>query len=275
MSQKKKRDRTPNVPRSAGPATSTATSQSSGASKQQSGKSQPSRMSQRERKRRQNWIIMGVVSVVAMIAVAALILLNTANSQATGEPPAATTLPAELISGSTKGRADAPVKVEVFSDFECPACKNFALGLEKQLDENYIATGKVLFDYKHYPLPQHNPSANWAANAAECAADQGRFWDMQAFLFQEGGTALPNNFTQGRLRNMAAALGLDTGKFNDCLSREQFGQIVQDDLKEAQRLRVTATPTFFVNGQMVDTATQGFQGVISAIDAALAQAGQS
>lgn len=272
---KKKRDRVPNVPRSTGPEAPASTGKSTGTASQQSGKGSSARMSQRNRKRRQNWIWLGMVGIVAVVIVAALILLNNASTQASGEPPTASDLPAELISGSTKGKADAPVKVLVFSDFECPACKNFAEGLEKQLDEQYVKTGKILYDYKHYPLPQHNPAAKYAANAAECAADQGRFWDMHAYLFQEGGTALPNNLTQGRLRGMAAALGLDTGKFDDCLGREQFGEIVNADLNEARQLRVDSTPTIFVDGQKVDIATQGYQGVITAIDAALAEAGQS
>ncbi|MCS6843157.1 MAG: DsbA family protein [Caldilineales bacterium] len=286
MAQKKKRDRTPNVPRDTGP---TAPAGSTGSTKQaapksgqpsaakasQSAKKSSAAMSQRERKRRQQWIITAAVAVAAVALVALLIVLNNRErSQASGTPPAPSTLPADLISWSTKGRADAPVTVTVFSDFECPACKSFAQGIEKQIEEKYVLTGKVRYEYKHLPLPQHNPGANWAANAAECAADQGRFWDMHAYLFQEGGTALSNNFTQGRLRDMAAALGLDTAKFNDCLSREQFGDRVQADVREARRLNVNSTPTVFVNGQRVDIAAQGYQGVITAIEAALAAAGQ-
>jgi protein-disulfide isomerase len=272
---KKKRDRVPNVPRSTGPEMSTTANKTTSAAKPQSGKAPSARMSQRDRKRRQSWIWLGAIGVVAVVLVVALVLLNNASTQASGAPPAASDLPTELISGSTKGNAAAPVEVVIFSDFECPACKNFVESIEKQLDESYIKTGKILYDYKHYPLPQHNPAAKYAANAAECAADQGRFWDMHAYLFQEGGTALPNNLTQGRLKSMAAALGLDTGKFNDCLSREQFGDIVNADINEARQLRVNSTPSVFVNDQMVDIGSLGYQGVITAIDAALAAAGQS
>lgn len=281
MAQKKKRNRTPNVPRDLGP---TNPSSSTGAAPVGSAKpgsskaAQPAKrsgMSQRERKRRQQWIITAVVAVAAVALVALLIFLNNRErTQASSTPPASANLPPELVNWSTKGKADAPVTVTVYSDFECPACKSFSQSVEKQIDEQYVLTGKVRFEYKHLPLPQHNPGANWAANAAECAADQGRFWDMHAYLFQEGGTALPNNFTQGRLRSMAAALGLDTEKFNTCLSREQFGDRVQADVREARQLNVNATPTIFVNGQRVDIATQGYQGVITAIEAALAAAGQ-
>lgn len=272
---KKKRDRVPNVPRSTGPEAPAATGKSSTATKQQSGKTASTRKSQRDRKRQQSWILLGLAGIAAVALVVVLILVNNSSSKASGNPPAASDLPAELINGSAKGKPDAPVKVVIFSDFECPACKNFAEGIEKQLDEQYIKTGKVFYDYKHYPLPQHNPGAKYAANASECAADQGRFWDMHAYLFQEGGTALPNNLTQGRLRSMAAALGLDTARFDDCLSREQFGNIVNADLAEARQLRVDATPTIFVDGQKVNIAAQGYQGVIAAIEAALAKAGQN
>lgn len=274
MSQKKKRDRVPNVPKETDPAASASSTGSASASQKSSATSKPTdtkRTSQRARKRQQQRMWMMIAALGAIVVVAALIFINT-QSQAAGTPPPASALAPDLINGSARGAADAPVNVTVYSDFECPACKTFAESAEKQLDEEYVATGKVLLEYKHYPLPQHEPGATWAANAAECAADQGKFWEMHDFLFQEQGKQGANTFTQGRLRSMGEALGLDTGKFNDCLSREQFRQTIRDDVNEARQLGVNATPTIYVNGQQV---VFSYPEIKAAIDAALAQAGQS
>ncbi len=273
MSQKKKRDRVPNVPKDTGPQSST-TATNGGSTSQKSSTAAKStearRTSQRERKRQQQRMWMIIAALGAIAVVGALIFANS-QSQAAGTPPPATTLAPELISGSTKGAADAPVNVTVYSDFECPACKAFAESAGRQLDEEYVATGKVLFDYNHYPLPQYEPGATWAANAAECAAVQGKFWEMHDFLFQEQGKQGTNTFTQGRLRSMGEALGLDAGEFSDCLSREEFRQTIRDDVNQARQLGVNATPTIYVNGQQV---LFSYPEIKAAIDAALAQAGQ-
>lgn len=276
MSQKKKKDRTPNVPTGTAPQQPAAASGSKGSSSTAVASTKPAakRSSQRERQRRQNRMMLIGGGVIAVLVVAGLILLNS-RGQAAATPPAASNLPAELVSGSTKGDPNAQVKVAVYSDFECPACKSFAESFGRQVDEQYVKTGKILFEYKHYPLPQHEPGATYAANAAECAADQGKFWEMHDYLFQEQGKQGAQTFTLGRLRSMGEALGLDTGNFNSCLSRQEFQEKITADTREARQLGVNATPTFFVNGQYVDLNTGGFQALLNAIDAALSQAGQS
>lgn len=213
------------------------------------------------------WIAAGAI----VVAIVALIVINNTTAATAGAPPPASDLPAELVNRAVKGDPAASVVVTEYSDFECPACKNFAEGLAKQLEEEYVKSGKILFEYKHFPLPQHEPGATWAANAAECAADQGRFWDMHDYLFQEQGKQGPNTFTQARLRNMAEELGLNTGQFNQCLSSQEHAQKIRDDVAEARQLFVNATPTIFVNGQRVDFSYPAIKAVI---DAELAKAGQ-
>lgn len=251
MAKKKKRDRTPNIP-----TTETQPAQPQKASRRRSSASS----SRRRNSQMWVWIAAGVI----VVAIAALIIINNTTAATAGAPPPPSQLPAELVNRSLKGNPAATVVVTEYSDFECPACKSFAEGLAKQLEEEYVTTGKVLLEYKHYPLPQHEPGASWAANAAECAADQGRFWEMHDYLFQEQGKQGPNTFTQARLRTMAGELGLNTSQFNECLSSQEHAQKIRDDVAEARQLFVNATPTIFVNGQRVDFSYPAIRAVIEA-----------
>lgn len=254
---KKKRRRTPNIPQSSAQPVAPA----SGTSK---------RKSQRQRRRQRNTtLFLGAVVVVVAIVAVLLVMSNTSQSVVAAPPPPSDLDP-ELISGSAMGSPSAPVVLTEFSDFECPACKSFSESSKERLVEEYIKTGQVRLEYKHFPLPQHEPGATWAATAAECAGDQERFWDMHDYLFQEQGKQGPNTFTQGRLKSMGAALGLDSGQFDQCLSRQEHAQKIQDDISEARQLFVNSTPSFFVNGQLVAAPT--YDNVRAAIDAALAEA---
>ena len=122
-------------------------------------------MSQRDRKRRQN-IYLAIGAVVAALVVLIGIISSdqsepTAGLQ-TGRGGDRSTRRA-YIARNVKGSPDAKVVVTEYSDFECPYCKTFAQTTQKQLEEEYIKTGKVRFEFKHFPLPQHNPSATFAA----------------------------------------------------------------------------------------------------------------
>lgn len=258
MAKKSKKSRTPNIP---------ATAQSSASQAEAPKKRVSRRQQRRNRGQRWLWIAAGVIVVI----VAVVIILNNTQSATAGTPPPAVDLPAEFVDRNTKGNPQSPVVVTEYSDFECPACKTFAEGLARQLSDEYIKTGKILFEYKHYPLQKHEPGATWAANAAECAADQGKFWEMHDYLFQEQGKQGPNTFTQARLRAMAEALELDSGQFNDCLGRQEHAQRIRDDVAEARSLAVNATPSFFINGQPVEFSYPAIQALI---EAELARAGQ-
>lgn len=239
---KKKRTRTPNVPQT--PTQTTAVTPQKKTSK-----------SARARKQDKTTMYLLIAGAAVAIAVIALIVLQNRSQAQVSQPPVAeSTLPEALLVRNVKGAADAPVTVTVFSDFECPACKSFVSGAEKALDEEYVANGLVRFEYKHFPLPQHNPSATQGALASECAADQGQFWPMHDYLFQEAGKAGTSTFTLTRLKAMAESLGLDVTAFAKCVSEQEHYQLVRDQIREGQQLGVNATPTIFVNGQKVDNS---------------------
>jgi protein-disulfide isomerase len=255
----KKKAKSPNIPQST-PQTSQVTASTS-----------KQRKSAKQRKQQQNqmWLVIAAVAVVVVIG--ALIVLNNRSQAQVSAPPVVSSLPPELVSRNVKGSPEAKVVITEFSDFQCPACKGFAQGTAKIIEEEYVKTGLARLEYKYLPLPQFEPGATNAALAAECAADQGMFWEMHDYLFQEQGKQGPNTFTQIRLRTMANELGLNASQFEQCLSRQTHAGKVQENVAEARQLRVSSTPTILVNGQRV--ASPSLTELRSAIDAALQEQG--
>ncbi|MCA9870858.1 MAG: DsbA family protein [Caldilineae bacterium] len=252
---KKKKSRTPNVP--------TSTTQTTS----QKRSSKPVRA---RKKDRTTMYLLAAGAAIAIAVIALIVLQNRSQAQVSQPPAVSTVITEGLTDRNVKGSADAPVTVTVYSDFECPACKSFATGAEQSLDADYVNNGLVRLEYKHFPLPQHNPSATQGALAAECAADQGQFWPMHDYLFQEAGKAGTSTFTLSRLRSMSDALGLDTAEFSKCVSQSKYAQQVRDDIREGQQLGVNATPTIYVNGQKVDNS---YSLIKAKIDEELAKQG--
>jgi protein-disulfide isomerase len=143
--------------------------------------------------------------------------------------------------GPSRGSEGAPITIVEFSDFQCPYCKQATQVVEQVLKE-YKSEVKIIF--KHMPLPNH-PLAFKAAEAAVCAAEQGRFWPYHDRLF--GSTDLS---AEG-LKKTAVELGLDAGRFNACVGSEAARAVVLSNLQEARRLGIQGTPTFIVNGRVL------------------------
>lgn len=142
-----------------------------------------------------------------------------------------------------KGTAGAKLTVIEFTDFQCDACARHALETQPVLDEQFVETGKVQWVVKHFPLREHDRSAV-AAAAAECAADQGRFWDMQHLLFEQQVEWLKGD-VDAALLSLAKDLELDTAAFAVCLNSRQPLERVLHDLYDAQGV-VRQTPTFII-----------------------------
>ena len=133
----------------------------------------------------------------------------------------------------------APLVLEEYSDFQCPYCQS-ALPLLSKLQEEY--GDKLNIVYKHSPLLQIHPYAGNAAEASECAAEQGKFWEYHDLLFANQGA-----LDMTSLKVYAAQLNLDTLRFNQCLDGHEKAHLVEKDLNEAILKGVTGTPTFFIN----------------------------
>jgi protein-disulfide isomerase len=165
----------------------------------------------------------------------------TANQQ----PSQPQRIEVSLDDDPVKGSPDAKVTIVEFSDFQCPFCQRFFLQTLPQIEEKYIKTGKVRFVYRDFPLNFHQ-YAQKAAEAAECADEQGKFWEYHDILFQK----LSEWATVGesKFKEYAQQLGLDMQKFNQCLDSGKYANEVQKDYNDGLKYGVSGTPTFFING---------------------------
>ncbi len=134
--------------------------------------------------------------------------------------------------------------------------------MKPALFEEYVDTGKVKFVYKHMAIL--GQESVWAAEASECAADQGQFWPYHDLLFSRQAGENQGAFTKDKLLALAVELKLDMARFEPCLKNDQTQSRVQADTQEGQQVGVRGTPTFFVNGRAVVGALplQDFQQVI-------------
>jgi protein-disulfide isomerase len=149
------------------------------------------------------------------------------------------------------GRADAPVTLVEFADFQCPFCKKFHTDAYAELKKNYIDTGKVRFVNRDLPLGFH-PFALKASEAARCAGEQQKYWELRDALYSSG--APPSDDVIGKA---VEALFLDKGAFQSCLASEKYKVDVQKDADEAARLQISGTPTFI----LAKTAKDKLDGV--------------
>ncbi|MBN2307141.1 thioredoxin domain-containing protein [Candidatus Peregrinibacteria bacterium] len=140
------------------------------------------------------------------------------------------------------GNSDAKVLIEVFSDPQCPACGIIVPQAEEMVREN---PDLARFDYYHFPLSYH-PYAFIAAEASECAGDQGKFFDYLNTLY-----ANQSSISEDYLYNVADSLNLDRSKFDVCLENHEFKDKIMSQLAEGTRRGLPGTPTFYVNGQQV------------------------
>ena len=141
------------------------------------------------------------------------------------------------------GGAKAPVTIVEFSDYQCPFCQR-AEGVVDQVMQAYGS--KVRLVFRDFPLPIH-PQARPAAEAANCANAQGKFWEYHAKLF-----ANQSALGEDKLKEYAKDIGLDPAKFEQCLSQKPFSPAIDKDLTEATKLGVNGTPAFFINGHKFD-----------------------
>ncbi len=154
------------------------------------------------------------------------------------------------------GAADAKVTIIEFSDFECPYCRRVQPTLKRLLKEY---EGQVRLVFRDFPLSFHK-NAHKAAEAAQCAGDQGKFWPYHDKLFEQ--TAL----APADLKKYAGEMELDLDKFSACLDSGKYTQEVEKDMQDGQAVGVNSTPSFFVNGQPLSGAVpyERFQELVEA-----------
>ncbi|MDQ5839376.1 MAG: thioredoxin domain-containing protein [Acidobacteriota bacterium] len=157
-----------------------------------------------------------------------------------------------------KGKLDSPVTVVEFTDYQCPVCAQAQPVLERLITEY---GDRVRFVVRDFPLNQHK-DAEKAAEAAEAAREQGKYWDFTAILFRN-----QSSLSTDQLKQYAGVLGLDRKRFDAALDTGKFAPQVERDMRDGERVGVNSTPTFFVNGRQVPERT--YEALKAAIESAL------
>ncbi len=173
------------------------------------------------------------------------------------------------------GDPKAPVTLIEYGDYQCPFCGRFFEGPEKQIRDTYISTGKVKMIFRNLvfidQFPGGKNESHFAAEAAECAKDQGKFWAYHdAILMTELADGKENNgnLTRESLARLASDVKMDTKAFNDCFDKQTYAKKIEQDNAEAQAIGVNATPTVYLNGSQL-VGLKSYAEYAAAIDRAL------
>ncbi len=198
-----------------------------------------------------------IVGVVAVIILAVLIIPSLAKG----------TTDTSNAHGTTLGSTNAPVKVVEFGDYQCPACAAFFNQDQPTLIKNYVDTNKISFTFVPFSFIGSESVA--AAQAAYCAGDQGKYWQYHDQLYNDQHGENQGYFSTSRLEGYAQTLGLNMDQFKPCFEDGKYKDQVQSDYNYAASQNVNSTPSFLVDGQLVDP-TQ----LVATIDNALKAKGQ-
>ena len=157
-----------------------------------------------------------------------------------------------------RGNTNAPITIVEYSDLECPFCKTFHATMKQTLIEY---GDQVRWIFKHFPLDQRHPKADKEAEAAECAHEQGKFWEFHDQIYQNQGRMGAALYTE-----IAQKLGLDMDKFNSCVETGKYRAEIQEDFSQGSQAGISGTPGFLINGIPLIGAHpfQNFQQVIEA-----------
>jgi protein-disulfide isomerase len=211
------------------------------------------RRKRQQEQRRNQLVIIGLVGLAALVVAGILIWPNL---QPVGAIVTAVPHDYSQAVGKSIGPQDARVVIQEFADFQCPFCRVLATTVEGQIIAEILGPGQsVRYEYRHYIVVDGNVGgreSRRAAEASECANEQGRFWEYHGIVFANQQGEGKGAFRDARLKAFAETLGLDTARFNQCFDSGRYAQAVRDDEDLARSLGITSTPTMLVNGIRVE-----------------------
>jgi protein-disulfide isomerase len=194
-----------------------------------------------------------------------IIVQTTARDNAATLPPRVATGEGRLL-----GDADAPVTLVMYADFQCPACKYAEVNIIPRLEEEYILTGKANIEFRMFPFLGQE---SWdAAQAAEAAREQGKFWQYHDALWNAQAGENRGAFQYDRLVELAGDVGLQVPVFEQTLLSNRYLDPIQQEVDAARDAGVVSTPTFFIGEQKIAGA-QDYELFRTAIERALMEAG--
>lgn len=220
-----------------------------------------------EQSRKRRLLLIAGAVAVALIAAIGLIWSNRDSSNLpTLHVADAAALESIPTDGRVIGNADAPVHLVEYGDYQCPACASFSQSTFPILLSDYIATGKVSFEFRD--LAFLGADSVTAAEAADCSVDQDGYWLYHDTIFANHYGENLGNLSKSRLLQMAKLSGLDKDKIASCLDAGTTSAAVQGMHQEATQLGISSTPSFVLNGELVQW--QGWDALKQEIDAAIA-----
>lgn len=230
-----------------------------------------------------SWIVAAIAVALALGGALVGISMATRSDDDGGPSPSPTgaatqhlcasgSVPAE---GRTCGPDSAPVKVVELSDYQCPYCKRFVDLTEPQVESEYIQKGVVQLEFRNFAItggnaPADENEATLAAEAAECANDQGHYWEYHYKLYAEQAGENRGAFLPDRLKQFAGDLGLDREEFDACLDSHKHIALVQEERQQAADAGANGTPSFLINGDLM-VGYMTFDEFSQHIDKALAK----
>lgn len=167
----------------------------------------------------------------------------------------------------TQGAGTANVTLVEYGDFQCPSCAQF-FPLVNQVKQEY--GDQITFQFRHFPLTQIHQNAMVAHRAAEAAAKQDKFWEMHDILYERQNLWGQSSNAAGIMEDYATELGMNVEQFKTDFQSAEVNAIINADLKAGQDLRVSGTPTFVINGEVIDLPNPSFDAFKQLIDEAIA-----
>ncbi|HEU4557758.1 MAG TPA: DsbA family protein [Longimicrobium sp.] len=199
------------------------------------------------------YVILGLV----LLAGIALLVTQMSRSKGAGANAAlANTVPLtpeqlQRVQGISRGRADAPITIYEFADYQCPHCAQFAALVEPVIFERLVDTGKARYVFYDFPV-----GFKWSwlsARAGRCGNEQGKFWELHALILARQQEWAFDNDPISKWSPLAQQVGMDVEKFEECVRSDRFQKEVTEHAQFGQALGVGGTPTLFVNGRKIET----------------------
>ncbi|MFZ6030340.1 MAG: DsbA family protein [Chloroflexota bacterium] len=235
----------------------------------------------RQRERRNRILVASVILIGALLLVIAFALpaiqkaISPAPTVSVENVTPIVPVARPRANGTAMGDPNAPVKIDVWEDFQCPACVQYTQVVEAQLAETYVAEGKAYYVFHVFPFLDDyatTQESDQAANASFCADEQERFWDYHDILFANWNGENEGAFADARLSAFAKTLGMDVPAFEACLAENRYQARVDEDLQAGLAMGVNGTPSVFVNGVIVKPGyVPSYEDMVAAIEAALSE----
>jgi protein-disulfide isomerase len=202
-------------------------------------------------------LILPVSILIAAVLISGALLYTRGAAPSGGGNPTAvvpgTKVNLDLNGAPSMGNANAKVTIVEYADFQCPYCERYFKNNEASIVSSYVNTGKARFVWKDYAFL--GQESLWAAEAARCANDQGKFWPYHDYLYNHQGAENSGAFSKANLKKFAGALGLNASQFNSCLDSDKYLSAVQAETQAGSGVGVSGTPATFVNGILVSDAS--------------------